>query len=109
MPLKPKETKEIKDVVRKRDVIKKSVTGIGQNFAQGAERVADIILDEASKPDGVKAKKITDETIATFKGLGRQFKSDLKGVKPRDFITAGAYDVGRAYAAVGNAFKMLME
>ncbi|MBF0571446.1 MAG: hypothetical protein HQL12_06190 [Candidatus Omnitrophica bacterium] len=105
---KIKKVIEAKDVGRKAAIIKKSVAGIGHNVSESAQRVADIILDEDSKLKGLKGKKITDETILMFKGVSRQFKSDLKDVKPRDFIAVGAYSAGKASAAVSRALKMLI-
>ena len=96
------------DTARKAAVIKKSMAGIGQGMSRGAERVADIILDEEKKLQGGKTKKITDETITMFKDVTRQLKSDLKGVKARDFVAVAAFNAGKASAAAKRAFQMLL-
>jgi len=105
---KTRVTRKIKDVDRKAAIIKKSVAGIGQNMSRGAERVADIILNKDADLKGTKTKKITDETISMLKGVGQQFKSDLKGMRARDFVAVGAYNAGKASAAINKLLKNML-
>ncbi|MBF0511512.1 MAG: hypothetical protein HQL13_04195 [Candidatus Omnitrophica bacterium] len=106
--IKSGNNKEIKNVAQKAFIIKKSMAGIGRNMSESAERVAEIILDEHKDIQGHKSQKIKDETISMFKGACKQFKSDLKGVKLKDFIAVGAYSAGKASAAVSRAIGMIL-
>ena len=101
--------KKIKDTQRKAAVIRKSVAGISKGFSRGAERVADIIIDEGQALKGQKAKLVKDETIQMFKGVSRQLKSDLGDVKAGDFISVAAYSAGKVSAVIGRGFRTILE
>ncbi|MBF0503598.1 MAG: hypothetical protein HQL14_00710 [Candidatus Omnitrophica bacterium] len=106
--VKALKVKAKKEVRQKAAIIKKSMAGVRQNVSRGAERVAEIILDENKDQQGHKTQKITDETVAMFKGVSRQIRSDLKGVELGDFVAVGAYSAGKAAAAVKRGFKLLL-
>ncbi|MBF0330871.1 MAG: hypothetical protein HQL17_02960 [Candidatus Omnitrophica bacterium] len=97
------------NIADKADVICKSMSGLGQGISKGAERVADIILDEQGDAKGQKTKKVTDETLSMFKGVSKQLKSDLKGVKGSDLIGVIAFSAGKTSARVKHGFKALLD
>ncbi|MEI6437170.1 MAG: hypothetical protein WCO69_00295 [Candidatus Omnitrophota bacterium] len=88
---------------RKKQAIKKSVAGIGKRLSRGADRVADIILEDGK--DGKKGKKIADETVAMFKDMKQQLKDNNKDVTPVDLIGDAAFCVGRVSGIVGREVK----
>jgi len=92
---------------RKKQAIKKSVAGIGSRLSRGADRVADIILDESK--DGAKGKKIADETVAMFKDMKEQLKHNSRDVKPQDIVSDAAFCVGRVAGMVGGAVKSFIK
>ncbi|MBF0569708.1 MAG: hypothetical protein HQL18_02910 [Candidatus Omnitrophica bacterium] len=100
--------KKTKEVAHKAAVIKRSVSGIGKGMSRSAERVADIILEEDKDRQGQKTKKITTETISMFKDVTKQFVSDIKGVKGRDFVAVGAYSAGKASAVLRRGLRTLL-
>lgn len=75
---------------RKPLALKKTVAGIGKSFAARAERVADIIIDDAQKVKSVKVKAVTRETVGLFKDVRRQVSSNLQNV-----FSHAAYGMGK--------------
>ncbi|MBF0594502.1 MAG: hypothetical protein HQL22_06005 [Candidatus Omnitrophica bacterium] len=88
---------------RKPAAIKQSMTGIGRRLTHGADRVAEIIVED--EPGSPKGKMIADETAQMFKGMKKQFKENTKDVQPQDLIDDAAFCVGRASGVVSRAIR----
>ena len=101
----PKKVQAAKPV--RKEAIKTSVAGIGKRLSRGADRVADIILEEDK--EGKKGKKIADETLLMFKDMKKQLKDNNKDVRPEDLVADAAFCVGRASGIVGRAVGSLLK
>ncbi|MBF0477925.1 MAG: hypothetical protein HQL26_00415 [Candidatus Omnitrophica bacterium] len=94
---------------RKTAAVKKSMTGIGTRMSESAERVADIILEDNPGEKKSKTKKITDETLTMFKSVAEQVRTNLKDVRPQDFVGDLAYGAGRISGATKRALSRLYD
>lgn len=92
----------------RKEAIKRSVAGIGKRLSSGADRVADIIIEE-DQGDGQKGKKIVAETASMFKDMKTQFQSNTRDVQPKDLVKDAAFCVGRASGVVGRAVQSLIK
>ena len=94
-------------------VIKKSFLDIGRSFSQGADEIADLLIEKSQKDKGEKFKKIKEALVSRVKKLGTGAKRSLKNLKPRDVLCDTSYEIGKLSKAVKNTcveiFNDLME
>ena len=76
--------------------IKDAMAGIARNFSDGADKVADILLDEKVKKKNQTGEKIKKETVSAFKALSSGVKQNLNGISLRDILCDTLYNTGRA-------------
>ncbi|MBF0387271.1 MAG: hypothetical protein HQL20_05375 [Candidatus Omnitrophica bacterium] len=93
---------------RKPEAIKKSMAGIGERLSHGADRVAEIIVEE-DIAEGPKGQRIAGETARMFKGMKKQFAENTKDVKPQDLIDDAAFCVGRVAGVVGRSVRSFLK
>ena len=89
LPARLDNDKKARDTIK---ALKTSLSEASRNFTEGAEKVADAVVYGKNK---IKSKSIKDETVATFKDIGRSIKKNMKGVKLRDVFLSIKYGIGR--------------
>jgi hypothetical protein len=90
--------KKIKDKKAKREIfpaVKKSLSDIGKSFSQGADKMADILLDNREKKVSTKIKRLKEESFSVIKDVTFSIKNNLKNVKPMDLLCGASYQTGR--------------
>lgn len=95
----PRSGRKVSDTVR---AFKKSVSDAGKSFHEGTERVADAVVDPRKLAKGVKAGKIKEETIRTFKNVAADVKGNLKGVGFGDIMCGASYGLGKLSRKIKN-------
>jgi len=94
----PRRSRKIKDKKAGGEIlpaIKKSLSDVGRCFSKGADKVADILLDNSQKKVSTKVKRLKEESVSVIKDVTFSIKKNLKNVKPADVLRGASYETGR--------------
>jgi hypothetical protein len=93
--------------------VKRCLSDIGRSFSRGADKVADIFLDDSQKTKSEKGKRLKEETLNTFKEITSGIKESLKNLKSNQLLSDASYEIGRLSRIAKNTcveiFNDLME
>jgi len=90
-----------------------ALSEIGKTFSEGADEIADIVLDKNEKEFIQKVKKTKNECVAIFNGVAKVIKKGVKRINAKGVICDTSYQLGRSLKITintcGGIFNDLME
>jgi dGTP triphosphohydrolase len=87
-----KRKKETRDVFKD---IKKSLSDIGDSLSEGADKIADLLLESGEKEKNAKVKKLKKQLVSTLEDIASGIKRSLGNVTPKDILCETSYEIGR--------------
>ena len=75
--------------------VKKSLSDIGKTFSEGADKIADILLNSSQNNKSTKTREIKEELVSMVKDVASGIKRSLKNVKPKDILCKASYEIGK--------------
>ena len=74
-----------------------TLSELGKTFSDGADEIAEIVLDKNEKEFGEKANKIKNECVSMFKNAGREINDGIKKIKAKEMFRDFSYQLGRSF------------